>query len=83
MEAHEVNVASHNSSGPLSHVISAHFCAVVPNFQIMEFDVDAVPWRGELLTQPLAIDDGQFVLPTGPGWGCDVNEAVARAHPAL
>lgn len=82
MEAHDVNVASHNSSGPLSHVISGHFCAVISNFQIMEFDVDAVPWRDELLTQPLQVEDGAFVLPPGPGWGCDVNEAVARAHPA-
>jgi hypothetical protein len=29
-------VASHNFSGPLSAVISAHFASVVPNFRIME-----------------------------------------------
>jgi L-alanine-DL-glutamate epimerase-like enolase superfamily enzyme len=22
-----------------------------------------------------------FVLPTGPGWGVEVNEEVIRAHP--
>jgi L-alanine-DL-glutamate epimerase-like enolase superfamily enzyme len=27
------------------------------------------------------IEDGMFVLPTGPGWGVEVNEAVIRAHP--
>src|SRR5204863_2028544 len=33
-DAYEVNVASHNFSGPLSVVIAAHFAAVVPNFRI-------------------------------------------------
>src|SRR5260370_27636962 len=71
-DAYEVNVASHNFSGPLSAVISAHFCAVVPNFRIMEFDVDEVPWKPKLLTNPPRIENGAFVLPAGPGWGTPI-----------
>ena len=44
-DAYDVNVASHNFNGPLANVMSAHFCAVVPNYRIMEFDVDEVPWK--------------------------------------
>jgi L-alanine-DL-glutamate epimerase-like enolase superfamily enzyme len=81
-DAYEVNVASHNFSGPLSAVISAHFASVVPNFRIMELDVDEVPWKPKLLTNPPTIADGTFRPPAGPGWGTDIDEAVLRAHPA-
>jgi galactonate dehydratase len=81
-DAYEVNVASHNFSGPLASVISAHFAAVVPNFRIMEHDVDEVPWKPKLLTNPFVIENGEFLLPTGPGWGTEVDEAELRAHPA-
>jgi L-alanine-DL-glutamate epimerase-like enolase superfamily enzyme len=48
----------------------------------MELDVDEVPWKPKLLTNPPKIENGMFSLPAGPGWGTDIDEAVARAHPA-
>ncbi len=81
-DAYEVNVASHNFNGPLANIMSAHFCAAIPNFRIMEFDVDEVPWKTRLLTNPYVIENGELLLPTGAGWGTVVNEAVIRAHPA-
>jgi galactonate dehydratase len=80
-DAYEVNVASHNFNGPLANIMSAHFCAAIPNFRIMEFDVDEVPWKVKLLTKPYVIEDGELRLPAGAGWGTAVNEAVIRAHP--
>jgi galactonate dehydratase len=80
-DAYEVNVASHNFNGPLANIMSAHFCAAIPNFRIMEFDVDEVPWKPKLLTNPYVIENGELLLPTGPGWGTVINEAVVRAHP--
>ena len=80
-DVYEMNVAPHNFYGHLSSVISAHFCAAVPNFRIMETDIDAVPWRDELVDHPPVIENGEFVLPTRPGWGVEVNEAAVRAHP--
>jgi hypothetical protein len=80
-DAYEVNVASHYFSGPLSAIICAHFAAVIPNLRISEYDVDEVPWKPKLLTHPPVIENGEFVLPTGPGWGTDVNEdELARAR---
>ena len=80
-DAYEVNVAPHNFYGHLSSLISAHFCAAVPNFRIMEIDLDSVAWRDEFYTGAPAIEDGALVLPTAPGWGIEVDEAAVRARP--
>lgn len=77
----EVNVAPHNFYGHLASTMAAHFCALVPNLRIMEIDVDDVPWRDDLVTVPPTIENGRFALPTGPGWGTDVDEDAVRAHP--
>jgi galactonate dehydratase len=82
-ETYEVNVASHNFNGPLSTLIAAHFCAAIPNFRIFELDVDEVPWRSSLLTMPYKVEDGYLLLPDGPGWGAEIDEAAVRAHAAL
>jgi L-alanine-DL-glutamate epimerase-like enolase superfamily enzyme len=80
-DAYEVNVAPHNFYGHLATMMSATFCAVVPNLRIMEIDPDRVPWYDELVTHTPAVKDGYLHLPTRPGWGTDVNEAAVRAHP--
>jgi galactonate dehydratase len=53
----------------------------VPNLRIMEIDLDTVPWYDDLVTVKPVIRDGHLHLPTGPGWGADVNEEAVRAHP--
>ena len=65
----------------MSSVISAHFCAAIPNFRIMEIDIDSCPWRDEFVSAPPMIENGEMVLPTGPGWGIEINEAGVRARP--
>ncbi len=80
-DAYEVNVAPHNFNGHLGSLISAHMCAVAPNFKVMEIDIDDVRWKDDIVTLPPVIDNGELVLPTGPGWGADVNEEFVRAHP--
>lgn len=80
-EAYELNVAPHNYYGHLASAVSAHFCAVVPNLRVMETDVDSAPWRDELFTQAMVIENGDMLVPTGPGWGTEVNEEAVRRHP--
>lgn len=80
-ETYEMNVAPHNYYSHLATLISVHFAAVVPNLRILEVDVDDVPWKDALVTSPPDIRDGHLVLPTAPGWGADLDEAVLRAHP--
>ena len=80
-DAYEVNVAPHNFYGDLATLMSAHFCAAIPNYRIMEIEVDDVPWKSDLVTVAPVIERGQLVVPTAPGWGADVNEEAVRAHP--
>ena len=53
----------------------------MPNFRIMEYEVDDVPWHGELVAHPPMVESGQLVVPTRPGWGADVDEEAVRARP--
>ena len=80
-EAHEVNVAPHNFYGHLCTMMAAHFCAAVPNFRIMETDIDRLAWDDELVTHAPVYENGQLVLPDRPGWGTEPNEEGLRAHP--
>jgi galactonate dehydratase len=79
-ESYELNIAPHNYYSHLATLHAAHLCASVPNVRIMEIDVDDVPWKDELVDAPPVIEAGQLVLPTRPGWGADLDEAVARKH---
>jgi galactonate dehydratase len=80
-EAYEVNCAPHNFYGHLSTLMGAHFCAGIPNFRIMEIDIDDVPWKDDLVTEPPRIENGHLIMPTKPGWGADINEDVVKRHP--
>ena len=80
-ETHEVACAPHNYYSHLATFIAAQWCAAIPNVRLLEVDVDDVPWREELTTALPEIRDGELVVPTGPGWGCDVREDVLAAHP--
>jgi L-alanine-DL-glutamate epimerase-like enolase superfamily enzyme len=80
-ETFEVNCAPHNYYSHLATFISAQWCAAIPNVRILEVDVDDVPWRETLTTAAPQIENGVLTIPSGPGWGVDVNEDVLREHP--
>jgi galactonate dehydratase len=80
-DTYEGNVAPHNFYSPLATAMSAHFCAAIPNLRIMEIDPDVVPWYYDFVTVPPIVQDGHLTVPTGPGWGTEVNEEAIRAHP--
>ena len=80
-EAYEINVAPHNFYGNLSTLMSAHFCAAVPNFRVMEIDPDDVPWKDDILTWKPEIINGDLLVPHKPGWGAELNEEIFKMHP--
>ncbi len=82
-DAYEINVAPHNFNGHIGSLMSAHLCAAIPNFRVMEIDIEDVPWKDELVTHVPVIENGELLVPTGAGWGAEVNEDVIRAHPPL
>lgn len=82
-EAHYVSVAPHSCDGPGRLMASIHLCANIPNFLILEnFGDFDVPWRKDLVKSggPV-LDKGYFLVPNVPGWGYEIDEDVARAHP--
>jgi galactonate dehydratase len=74
----QLNVCPHNYYSHLSTFIAAQLCAVLPNVRIMEFDVEDVPWRDDLVTKVPQITGGAMAVPRGPGWGTMMNEAEMR-----
>jgi len=80
-EVYQLNVAPHNYYSHLSTNISASLCATLPNIRIQEIDIDDVPWKDDLVTVQPEITNGNLKVPTGPGFGTDLNEEVALAHP--
>ena len=62
-ETFEVNCAPHNYYSHLATFIAAQWCAAIPNARILEFDVDDVPWRDELVSALPAISAGELPHP--------------------
>jgi L-alanine-DL-glutamate epimerase-like enolase superfamily enzyme len=79
---YDVLFAPHNCHSPMNTLVSANGCANVPNFFIQEFDVDDAPWRDDLMTHPLEIENGYLKVPDRPGLGSDLIEEQLRKHPA-
>jgi len=80
-DAHDVNIAPHNFYGDLCTMMNAQFAAAVPNLQIMEMDVDRLPWEEELFTHAPEVVNGRLVVSDRPGWGTDPIEEALRARP--
>ena len=81
-DAYEVNVAPHNFNGHLGSLISAHFCAAMPNFKVMEIDIDDVTWKDDIVTVPPVIENGDLVLPTGARLGRRRQRGIPPRPPA-
>ncbi|MCY3884475.1 MAG: mandelate racemase/muconate lactonizing enzyme family protein [Gammaproteobacteria bacterium] len=70
-DAFQVNVAPHNYYGHLATLMAGHFSMVVPNFKIMETDIDRVPDDKLVYTAEPRYIDGYLNVPDTPGWGVE------------
>lgn len=80
-ETHHALVAPHCYCGPIAAAANIQLAATLPNFLILEAIRDWTGFHADLLDRPLVFDDGDTLVPTGPGLGVALNEDVARAHP--
>jgi galactonate dehydratase len=80
-DTYDTLIAPHNCHSPLATLISGHICLTIPNFMIMEFDHDDVPWRDDILSEPLLLENGRLRISDKPGLGADLNEAEIAKHP--
>jgi len=79
-DLYDVLVSPHNPSGPVSTMVSAQVCAGLPNFDILEYQWNEVPWRGDLVDPPERFSEGILQVPDGPGCGVTLNNTVVREH---
>lgn len=83
-EAHYRVIAPHNPFSPLGCAISAHLCAAITNFLILEthaHNIGQVSECNDMVTNVLKPVDGYLPLPEGPGWGVDLNFEYIESHP--
>lgn len=80
-DVHSRPLAPHNIAGPVGTLASAHVCATIPNFLVLEWHAASVPFFDELVTlgRPL-IADGYVQLPDGPGIGVELDLDACRRY---
>jgi L-alanine-DL-glutamate epimerase-like enolase superfamily enzyme len=54
----------------------------IPNAFLQEIFVSFIDRYKELLTDPINIEDGLATIPSGPGWGADIDTEVLEQYPA-
>jgi galactonate dehydratase len=80
-ETYYISIAPHNPLGPVATAAAIQFDFATPNFLIQEAIRSDVPWRDDVVSNPVEVVDGKVALPTRPGLGIEVNEAEAAKHP--
>jgi galactonate dehydratase len=74
-----VPISFHNTKGPIGILAAAHLEASIPNPAPMEF-VTGIDWRDEIIDEPLRVEEGRLLVPTGPGLGVKLNMDGVEAH---
>ena len=80
-ESRYLPVTLHNCNSLLASIINAHIAVSMPNFLNMEFMDPDVPWRDEIITEPLRLRDGHLEINAKPGWGVDIDENALARYP--
>ena len=79
-EAHYIDLMPHNPLGPICTAAAVHLAAAVPNFSWLEAYAEPQASRElatDLFPVQLLLKGSRYPVPTGPGLGVDLNEALA------
>jgi galactonate dehydratase len=80
-ETYYAQIAPHLYCGPVEGAANVHFAASLPNFLILESIETWGGFHAKILKNPIRWEAGRVLLPTEPGLGIELDEAVAAAHP--
>jgi galactonate dehydratase len=80
-ETYQIAVACHNPTGPVGTAAALHVGFATPNYLIQEMVRNDVPWRNDIVTNPLVLEKGLAQAPTASGLGIEINEKEAAKHP--
>lgn len=81
-DMYDLLVAPHCIAGPIGTLASVHLCAAIPNFAVLEFHGQDVPFWPDVISGPAQpfIRNGRIAVPDTPGLGAELNEEVAREY---
>jgi galactonate dehydratase len=80
-ELYYIPFAPHNVSSPIGTMASAHVCASVPNFLVLEFHwLHRDYWTTITADKEDIIQNGYITVTDRPGIGVELDETVAREH---
>ena len=80
-EVYYIPLAPHNVCGPLGTMASAHVCASIPNFLVMEWHwIDYEGWDELTIQDEPVIQNGHVVLNDKPGIGLEVNDEAIQKY---
>ena len=78
-ETYNAQMAPHLYAGPVEWAANVQLAASIPN--ILMAETIETPFHSALIKNTLTVENGYIPVPTAPGLGIDVDEALARAHP--
>ena len=79
-DSHYAAFAPHNPNGEVSYASAVQMAACVPNFLALEH-FPPEPWRFDVCSNPMVVEDGWLEVPDRPGLGVEFNEEAALEHP--
>ena len=77
-EAHYAMIAPHMYVGPVAAAAAVQVDACSPNFLIQEYNGGSL--HEALFKEPIRFANGFIELPTAPGLGLELDDAVVRQH---
>lgn len=80
-EMYYIPFAPHNVSSPIGTLASAHVCASVPNFLVLEWHWNERPYWSTIIQEKTdIIKNGYIELSDRPGIGVELDEEVAQQY---
>lgn len=80
-EIYSMPFAPHNVSSPIGTMASAHVCATIPNFLVLEFHwTERDYWTTIIKENRDIIKDGFIEMSDAPGIGLELDEEVAQKY---
>jgi L-alanine-DL-glutamate epimerase-like enolase superfamily enzyme len=76
----QIDCVPHAWLTDLLKAASLHLNAYLLNSQYLEFNVSTASLLNHLCKQPIEMKDGTIAIPTGPGLGVEVDEAIVERY---
>lgn len=77
-----IPLAPHNIASPVGTMAAVQACASFPNFLLLEYHANDIPWWGGLVKSGSGalVRNGRIALPSGPGLGLELNPLEVDKH---